>query len=98
MLEVGALEDTVQVEATLSTIQSETSAVGQVIDSQQMRDLPAKGRSFFELALLAPGTTPASPGSFARCGPQAHSGRAECALVLRRRGAREVQRLSHRRR
>ena len=64
VLEVGVLEDSVQVEGRLATIESETSAVGQVIDSQQMRDLPAKGRSFFELALLAPGTTPASPGSF----------------------------------
>jgi Carboxypeptidase regulatory-like domain/TonB dependent receptor len=64
VLEVGVLEDTVQVEGRLATIESETSAVGQVIDSQQMRDLPAKGRSFFELALLAPGTSPASPGSF----------------------------------
>jgi hypothetical protein len=64
VLEVGGVEDTVQVEGKLPVIGSETSAIGQVIDSQQMRDLPAKGRSFFELALLAPGTTPRMPGSF----------------------------------
>lgn len=63
-LEVGTVEDTVEVAASVPVIASETSALGQVIDSQQMRDLPVKARSFYELALLAPGVTPRMPGSF----------------------------------
>jgi hypothetical protein len=44
-----------------------------VIDSQQMRD---RQRPQLSNWLLAPGTTPASPGS--RGGSQTHARRAEC--------------------
>lgn len=64
VLEVGQLESTVAVTAVAPVVASENSSVGQVIDSQQMRDLPLRGRNFFELALLSPGTTPRMPSSF----------------------------------
>lgn len=63
-LEVGNVAETVEVTAAPPLIASETSSVGQVISNKQIVDLPLKGRSFYELALLAPGTTPQMPGSF----------------------------------
>ncbi len=64
VLELGQLEQTVEVMGVAPVVASETSSVGQVIDSQQMRDLPLRNRGFYDLALLAPGTTPAAPNSF----------------------------------
>lgn len=64
VLQVGEVVETVEVSAATPLVASETSLVGQVIDNRQIVDLPIKGRSFFELALLSPGTTPTQPGSF----------------------------------
>jgi hypothetical protein len=63
-LAVGELAETIQVESRAAMVASETSSVGQVIDANQIANMPLKGRMFFELALLAPGTTPRMPGSF----------------------------------
>jgi hypothetical protein len=63
-LEVGSVSESVEVAAGAPLVNSETASVGQVIDTHQMDSLPLKGRGFFELALLAPGTTPRMPGSF----------------------------------
>src|SRR5258708_21733666 len=46
-------------------VASETSWVGQVINSNQIEDLPLKGRAVFNLALLSPGTAPPAPTSYA---------------------------------
>ena len=83
-------------ESTAAMVASETSSVGQVIDANQIVNMPLKGRMFFELALLAPGTTPRMPGSFRR-GTAAHAGRVECPGVQRGRRAGRGQRISHRR-
>ena len=64
VLQVGEVAESVEVTAAPPLVASETSSVGQVIGNRQVVDLPLKGRSFFELALLAPGTTPTAPGSF----------------------------------
>ncbi|MFN3322240.1 MAG: carboxypeptidase regulatory-like domain-containing protein [Bryobacteraceae bacterium] len=64
VLQVGEVAESVEVTAATPLVASEQSSVGQVIDNRQIVDLPLRGRSFFELALLAPGTTPAAPGSF----------------------------------
>ena len=40
-------------------------ALGTLIDRRQVQGLPLDGRNFLELALLAPGTTPAPQGSAA---------------------------------
>ncbi len=47
----------VTVTATPVEVQSTTSALSQVIHSQQVADLPLNGRDFVQLALLTPGTT-----------------------------------------
>jgi hypothetical protein len=63
-LQVGEVSESVEVTATPPLVASETSSVSQVIDSRQMADLPLKGRSFYTLAVLAPGTVPKAPNSF----------------------------------
>jgi hypothetical protein len=63
-LQIGELKEVVRVEATAAMVASETSSVGQVIDNTQISNMPLKGRTFFELALLAPGTVPTMPASF----------------------------------
>jgi hypothetical protein len=64
VLQVGDVAEVVEVTGATPLVASETSSVGQIVDNRQVVDLPLKGRSFFELALLAPGTTPTTPGSF----------------------------------
>lgn len=54
-LEVGALEERVSVEAVASSLESETSTFGAVIDSRQMREIPLNGRHWASLMALAPG-------------------------------------------
>jgi len=63
-MEVGAVTESVIVEASAPLVSSETSSVGQVISSNQIVSLPLRGRTFFELAQLAPGVLPRSPSSF----------------------------------
>ena len=64
VLQLGEVAESVEVTAAPPLVSSETSSVGQVINNKQVVDLPLKGRSFFELALLAPGTTPTAPNTF----------------------------------
>ncbi len=63
-LRVGAVTETVEVTAALPVVESETSSVSQVVDTHQMENLPLNGRSFYELAQLAPGVSPQEPNSF----------------------------------
>jgi len=63
-LQVGDVSESVEVVAAAPLVASETSSVSQIIDSRQMTDLPLKGRSFYTLAVLAPGTVPTAPTSF----------------------------------
>ena len=62
-LELGAVMDTIKVTATTPLIQTETSELGQVVDSQRVSTLPLNGRNFAQLALLSAGTAPSEPGS-----------------------------------
>jgi hypothetical protein len=65
VLQVGAVAESVEVTGTIPLVASETSSVGQVIDTNQIANLPLKGRAVFDLAVLSPGTTPRSPDSYA---------------------------------
>ncbi|WP_158941341.1 TonB-dependent receptor domain-containing protein [Granulicella sp. S190] len=62
-LTVGAVNESVTVTDSTAQLQTETSDLGQVIDSRQISNLPLNGRDFAQLALLSPGTAPAAPGS-----------------------------------
>ena len=55
-LTVGSAEQTVQVTAEAPSIETTNATVSNVVNSQQIRDLPLNGRSVVQLALLSPGT------------------------------------------
>src|SRR5690349_3962428 len=65
VLQVGAVAESVEVTGVNPLVASETSSVGQVINTNQIEDLPLKGRAVFNLALLSPATAPQSPTSYA---------------------------------
>jgi outer membrane receptor protein involved in Fe transport len=54
-LEVGALEQTVEVQARPPELQSDSSTLGSLINAQAVQDLPLNGRNFIRLAQLAAG-------------------------------------------
>jgi hypothetical protein len=54
-LEVGAVSETVEVTGAVPLIDSDTSSIGQVIETKAIEDLPLNGRNFVQLAILGPG-------------------------------------------
>jgi len=62
-LEVGGLENTVNVTADTPVIENATIAVGQVINQRTVQEIPLNGRHFVDLGLLIPGSvTPPQNG------------------------------------
>jgi hypothetical protein len=57
VMELGALEQSVEVTAAAPLLQTENASVGQVIGSAALNQLPLNGRNFVQLAVLAPGVT-----------------------------------------
>jgi hypothetical protein len=54
-LAIGTASESVEVSAAAPLLATETSSVGQVIDSTAMANLPLNGRQFWQLAQLTPG-------------------------------------------
>ncbi len=52
-----------EVRSTATPLKTETTSLGAVIDNRSVRQLPLDGRNFYELSLLAPGTSPPAQGS-----------------------------------
>jgi hypothetical protein len=63
VLEVGQITETVEVVGAAPSLQTDTSYLGQVVDSQKIVDLPLNGRFFTRLAVLTAGTAPTAPGA-----------------------------------
>jgi hypothetical protein len=61
-LPVGRAEQTVNVEAAVSQVETTTSAMSSLVDTTQMRELPLNGRNFEQLVLLAPGAVAYTAG------------------------------------
>src|SRR5690349_2912929 len=57
ILDVGAVEQTVEVTTQVPLLQTENASVGQVIAEKPIAELPLNGRNFAQLAVLAPGVT-----------------------------------------
>jgi hypothetical protein len=62
-LELGDVTEEVIVTAPEVPLETESAALGAVIDARQVAGLPLDGRNFLELSLLAPGAAPAPQGS-----------------------------------
>ena len=62
-LEVGKASETVEVQAAAPVLETDTSYLGEVVDSQRIVDLPLNGRFFTRLAVLTAGTAPTPAGA-----------------------------------
>lgn len=54
-LEVGNVTESVEVVASSAVLETENSAVGQVIENKRIADLPLNGRNLIHLAAMVPG-------------------------------------------
>ena len=57
VMEVGSVNQTVEVTTAAPVLQSENAAVGQVISSTAVAQLPLNGRNLAQLAVITPGVT-----------------------------------------
>ncbi len=62
-LQVGSVNESVTITAEGSQLETETSDLGQVVDSRRINALPLNGRNYAQLALLGTGVAAAEPGS-----------------------------------
>jgi hypothetical protein len=61
-LEVGGLEETTIVTASLPIVRADSSEIGTVIEERAIKELPLNGRNFAALVYLTPGITPGQAG------------------------------------
>ena len=57
-LEIGAVTEAIQVQATAVQLQSQTTGLGSVIPTRNIQELPLLGRNAVQLVSLLPGVTP----------------------------------------
>ncbi|MEQ1762112.1 MAG: carboxypeptidase regulatory-like domain-containing protein [Pyrinomonadaceae bacterium] len=57
-LEIGAVGEIVTIQSDAIQVETQTGAIGEVVDGQQVRELPLNGRSFVQLTQLQPGVAP----------------------------------------
>ena len=62
-LQPGVATEVVSVTSERAQLETETSELGQVVDSQRINALPLNGRNYAQLALLGAGVAAAEPGS-----------------------------------
>ena len=58
-LKIGSVAETVEVSAAAALLESETTAMGQVIENRRIVEMPLNLRNYLELARLATGVLPA---------------------------------------
>lgn len=66
VLPVGQAQQTVTVEAEVSQVDTQSTAVGALVEGTQIRNLPLNGRNFTQLMTLAPGVTQIPRGLLVR--------------------------------
>jgi outer membrane receptor protein involved in Fe transport len=62
-LAVGAVTESVEVAAVADTVNRTSAEVGQLVEPEQIKEIPVSGRNWASLMLLAPGAVNASDGS-----------------------------------
>src|SRR5262245_16071720 len=63
-LQLGAVEETVEVKSETQVMQTETATVGSVISGTTLSALPLNGRNTGQLSLLLPGVVSPNPSTF----------------------------------
>ena len=74
-LQVGNVSTTVEVSGAVPVLQTESTQLGQIIDSRTNTTLPLATRNYVQLTLLAPGSVHPSPQDFTNGQTTASSGR-----------------------
>jgi Carboxypeptidase regulatory-like domain len=74
-LQVGNVSQSVEVTAAAPLLQTESTQLGQVIDSRTNTELPLATRNYVQLTLLAPGSVHPNPSTFKNGQTTASSGR-----------------------
>jgi hypothetical protein len=67
-LQVGAASETIEVTAAAPLLESGNAAIGQVIDTQAVTDMPLNGRNYLDLAKLSIGVVEPADGDRAAAG------------------------------
>jgi len=62
-LKVGALSETIEVEASAPLINTDNASVGGVVEQRKISQLPLNGRNYLQLAALQPNVLPPVQGS-----------------------------------
>ena len=62
-LQVGAVTDTVEVQATGELLQAENATIGTVVENKAVNELPLNGRNYLGLVALSSNVNTLSPGS-----------------------------------
>ena len=63
VMELGSVNETVQVQAAAPLLQTNTATVGTVVETRTVLELPLNARNFFDLVALTPGSIKAASGS-----------------------------------
>jgi hypothetical protein len=79
-LKLGDVQQTVQVEAEASQVQTQNATVSSLVTSQQVQEMPLNERSFTNLLQLTAGASPSTPGMAA--GLTGYSMRANNAISI----------------
>lgn len=74
-LQVGNISQSVEVTSAAPLLQTESTQLGQVIDSRTNTELPLATRNYVQLTLLAPGSVHPNPSTFKNGQTTASSGR-----------------------
>ena len=62
-MQVGSVQETIEVRETAPLLQSQTAAVSSLVTNQQMVEMPLNGRTFTALLKLSPGAYTGSSGN-----------------------------------
>jgi hypothetical protein len=69
VLQIGAIEQQVEVNATALQVESSASQLGQVVEQRKLLALPLNGRSYIDLLGLQPGVVPTTSGTISQDRP-----------------------------
>ena len=72
-LEVGAVTETIEVNSSNQSLDTDTSSMGQTVQSQTILELPDNGRNPFDFAMMVPGVNNEGDGSTPHIGGSRNS-------------------------